>query len=378
MKFNVNIALRYVAAIAVCAVATNAFAFGGLFESGFPNGSAHAAADDSFFGGEPLTFGDMNAAGYEVSALDGAYAQSAEFAGEAEYISYGYPVSYSYGYADTGWTVYRPFTPVRTALRIPGAALRISGAALRVPGAALRGVRNLLFGTFNYCRPAYVCDPCWTICDGYCCDWTPCAPLACDPCAPLACEPACDPCAPLACEPVCDPCEPAVFAPRSCCGDGYAPGKTNALNPETGLSGRGIDSRLDSPTVAPAATPAPTELDTESPLDTEGPAALPTFDSAPESVPANKVSASFIKMLVPEDSVVYVNGYRTKQTGALRTFAARDLEVGETYEFEIRVVAVRNGKVFEDVQTTTLTAGDSTALAFNLTLRQDEAYAYNR
>ena len=80
-------------------------------------------------------------------------------------------------------------------------------------------------------------------------------------------------------------------------------------------------------------------------------------------------------MLVPEDAVVYVNGYRTKQTGAVRSFAAKSLEYGETYSFEIRVVAVRDGQVFEDVQHATLTAGQETALAFNLSLRSNQAVA---
>ena len=83
-------------------------------------------------------------------------------------------------------------------------------------------------------------------------------------------------------------------------------------------------------------------------------------------------------MLVPKDAVVYVNGYRTKQTGEVRTFAAKNLEIGETYAFEIRVVAVRDGRTYEDVQSTTLTAGDTSSLAFNLTLRGNQAYAYNK
>ena len=82
-------------------------------------------------------------------------------------------------------------------------------------------------------------------------------------------------------------------------------------------------------------------------------------------------------MLVPEDAIVYVNGYRPKQKGALRTFAAKNLEYGETYAFEIRVVENRDGRFYEDVQTTILAPGDSAALAFNPVPR-DEAYALNK
>ena len=80
-------------------------------------------------------------------------------------------------------------------------------------------------------------------------------------------------------------------------------------------------------------------------------------------------------MLVPEDAIVYVNGYRTKQRGEVRSFAA--LVVGEAYSFEIRVVALRDGERFEDVQTTVLTAGETTALAFNLVAAPRSAYAVN-
>ncbi|MBR4751436.1 MAG: TIGR03000 domain-containing protein [Thermoguttaceae bacterium] len=370
MKFNVKFALRCVAVVATVAVASNAFAADGLLGSGLFKGlvpSRSAAVSDDFFAGEAITFGDMSYSAYASSAIDGSYGECASCAGQAEsvddgyYVDYGYPVAYDYGYADEyGWA---PASggPVRNFLRAP------VRTALRVPEAVLRGVRNFLFGSFDYCRPAYVCDPCWTVCDDCCYgDWSPCAVDACDPCAPMACAPACG------------PCDPAVYAPRSCCGNGYAPGETHPLDPATGLQ-EGAKSDQE-----PASAVSTDDLDSDSPAvpaaemnDEDQSRPIDTFNSAPEEDPTND-SSSFIKMLVPEDSVVYVNGYRTKQKGALRTFAARNLEFGETYEFEIRVVAVRNGKTFEDVQTTTLTAGDSTSMAFNLTLRDNEAYAYSK
>ena len=112
---------------------------------------------------------------------------------------------------------------------------------------------------------------------------------------------------------------------------------------------------------------------------------LPSYDSnatepSIESIPTPEpTGAGVIRMLVPEDSVVYVNGYRTKQSGETRTFAAKNLKYGETYEFEIRVVAVRNGQTVEDVQTAVLTAGEKTALAFNPKPRRaNEAIAFNK
>jgi uncharacterized protein (TIGR03000 family) len=137
------------------------------------------------------------------------------------------------------------------------------------------------------------------------------------------------------------------------------------LNPETGLPQTG---GLDA--VSPTPTPA---------IQTETPAApaIPQQE-APETIPTAEpatLGSGVLNMLVPEDAVVYVNGYRTKQTGSVRSFAAKSLEYGETYSFEIRVVALRNGQVYEDVQHATLTAGQETALAFNLSLRSNQAVA---
>ena len=357
MKFNVNFALRVAAAVVFSAAASHAFAAGGLFDGGLFKGFSKSApaASDGFFGGEALTFGDMGSVsfdGYEASGVNMAYGECAECSGSAP-ASFEYPVFDGYvgdfGFVDEyGWEPARPaFQPVRTVL---------NGA-----GSVLRGVRDFLFGHCNFCQPAYVCDPC--------------AP-ACNPC-----EPVCEPCA-----PACEPCEPAcfnsgaVFAPGGCCGNGYMPGQVRPLNKETGR-----------PEGAKGAAPARSYEPEEQPAATEQPAVPGVEDDAqpvdeynsgaPEVAPATEpatTGAGLIKMLVPKDAVVYVNGYRTKQTGEVRTFAAKNLEVGETYAFEIRVVAVRDGRTYEDVQSTTLTAGDTSSLAFNLTLRGNQAYAYNK
>ncbi len=398
MKIKVSMALRSAAFAAISAATASAFAFGGLFDGGLSRNivSTDATAyDDSFFAGQTLTMGEMGTTyeGYGQSVVDGAYGECADCQGDAlpayDFATYDY--GYSYGYVDSyGWIPARTFTPARS----------IAKSAFRGVGSVLRGIRNFLTGNcYDYCQPAYVCDPCWSFCDpccdpciDACCDWSPCAP--CDACNP--CEPACNPC-----EPACDPCGSvfnpnAVYAPRSCCGYGYAPGETRPLNPTTGRASEGgIDAQIDQK--APS-IPKPQTTQSKAPVSPALPAldpnvapaqvpgedegnALPTYQSEePEEVPTPSPSTlgnGTIKMLVPEDAVVYVNGYRTKQKGAVRTFAAKNLQYGETYSFEIRVVAIRNGRVFDDVQTTTLTAGDSSALAFNLTLNENQSYAYN-
>lgn len=396
MKFNGKTTLRLFVAAVICSASASAFAFGDVFDSGlFKNISSNDAyVEDSFFGGQELTMGDMNFNAYAASSVDSAYGECSDCQGgdvvyDAPVYGYNSVATYGYGYSDCdcvvdgGWYA-APATPIRTTVR----------AALRAPGAVLRGVRNFLFGNgYNYCKPAYVCDPCWSVCDP-CADWAPCA-APCDACAPV-CAPACEPCA-----PACAPCDGAVFAPRSCCGDGYYPGKLNELNPATGkpVTGNDVDKVLNVPKtdkkasepansdVAPAVDPSAASAAPVAPAVPAVDSAMPQrldgeadgFEDAEEiDTPLPTTGAGVIRMLVPEDAVVYVNGYRTKQKGAVRTFAAKKLQVGETYAFEIRVVAVRGGQTYEDVQTTTLTAGDSTALAFNLTLRDNEAYAFNK
>lgn len=362
-----DLALRASLVAAILATASSAFAadswlggLGNLFGRGASE-AEYVVDDGSFFGGEALTIGGVSSVSYEAplggfvaSASNGSYSGCAGCADETSYVGGGIPAAIDGAYCGnpcdpcafpcdpcaTGWVEYpvytapcRPFRPIRNILA---------------------GVKNFLFGDcgYRYCQPAYVCDPCWTVCEDPC--WSPCAP----------CETSCG---------------GEVYAPAGCCGDGYMPGETNPLNPQTGLSG--IDATV-SPNPTPIQTAEPTQNAPAIPSQT---APGPVFEqgAAPETIPTPAadptIGSGVLQMLVPEDSVVYVNGYRTKQTGTTRSFAANNLEYGETYSFEIRVVAVRNGQLYEDVQHATLTAGESTALAFNLNrVRSNEAVALNR
>ena len=258
--------------------------------------------------------------------------------------------------------------------------------ARRVLSRVYRTVRR----DFNFCRPAYVCDPCWSCADF--CD--PCVQTTnfCDPCVQTVNY--CDPCA-------FTPAPVSVYAPRPCCGYGYYPGEVNELDPNTGLAKEkknpGIAAAADSD--APAKTSsAPAVLSTD---DAEPAAQTPTLKSQydrvrgldagaddagaidnplPEDVPTpapDLKGSGVIRMIVPEQSVVYVNGYRTKQKGAFRSFAARELEIGQTYTFEVRVVALVDGEVREEVKTATLVANATASLAFDFR-NDEEVYAFNR
>ena len=176
----------------------------------------------------------------------------------------------------------------------------------------LGGLKNLLFGRF--CRVRRGCyDPCWPIC------WDPCV-SCCDPCGWSPCG-GCD-----------------MGIGGSCCGADDMPGETVPV--ESGSeqnSNGGIEATPVSPT----------------PIKTE---------EADPAVPST--GSGVINMIVPSDSVVYINGYQTKLSGTERNFVANNLVEGQVYAFEIRVVAERNGQMVEETQTTNLVAGANSSLAF--------------
>ncbi len=344
MKIN-GLTLRASLLAALLATAPSAFAFGGLFDGGlFKSAEPEYVVDDgSFFAGEALTIGEMAAPSpFFASAASGSYSGCAT-CGDDSGVVYETGIPAAVDCCDPCAFVCDPCDPC-----VVGWNDRVSYVSGQPVRNFLRGVRDLLSNCCLFCQPAYVCDPCWTVCDPC---WSPC-----DPCW-------------TSCETTCD----GGYAPR-CCGDGYVPGETNPLNPNTGLPQTGgLDAVSPTPTLQtdvqaapaiPQAAPAQQFTAPTGDLET-----VPT----PPADPA--VGAGVLNMLVPEDAIVYVNGYRTKQTGAVRSFAAKSLEFGETYSFEIRVVAVRDGQVYEDVQHATLTAGQETALAFNLSLRSNEAVA---
>lgn len=349
------------------------------------------ANDASFFNRQSITLGDLEkVSNYAGSPLASSYSECASCAGKDEAVAApvyaAQPVYYDSYVVYDPYVSYGEWTPVRNTLGLArDVVVDVARGVSRPVARVVNGVRNFLFnGGYEYCRPAYFCDPCWS----------------CDPCW------TCDPCGvPAACEPCGFVAPRSVWAPKACCGYDVYPGEVNELDSETGLpkkpTANGVDSATNSDsasvTAADNAPAVPQTLSTE-PAAPKADAATPAADSLldqpatgddlpawdgddaeaiPTPAPNPNLGAGVIRMLVPEDAVVYVNGYRTKQRGEVRSFAARDLVVGEAYSFEIRVVALRNGERFEDVQTTVLTAGETTALAFNLVAAPQSAYAVN-
>ena len=361
------------------------------------------ANDASFFNRQSITLGDLQkVSNYAGSPLESSYSECASCAGKDEAVAApvyaAQPVYYDSYVVYDPYVSYGEWTPVRNTLGLArDVVVDVARGVSRPVARVVNGVRNFLFnGGYEYCRPAYFCDPCWSCDPCWTCD--PCGvPAACDPCATCGIPAACEPCGFVA--------PRSVWAPKACCGYDVYPGEVNELDSETGLpkkpTANGVDSATNSDsasvTAADNAPAVPSTLATE-PAAPKADAATPAADSLldqpatgddlpawdgddaeaiPTPAPNPNLGAGVIRMLVPEDAVVYVNGYRTKQRGEVRSFAARDLVVGEAYSFEIRVVALRNGERFEDVQTTVLTAGETTALAFNLVAAPQSAYAVN-
>ena len=366
------------------------------------------ANDASFFNRQSITLGDLQkVSNYAGSPLESSYSECASCAGKDEAVAApvyaAQPVYYDSYVVYDPYVSYGEWTPVRNTLGLArDVVVDVARGVSRPVARVVNGVRNFLFnGGYEYCRPAYFCDPCWSCDPCWTCD--PCGvPAACDPCATYGIPAACEPCGFVA--------PRSVWAPKACCGYDVYPGEVNELDSETGLpkkpTANGVDSATNSDsasvTAADNAPAVPSTLSTEPAApkadatvpQVATPAAdslldqpatgddLPAWDgddaeAIPTPAPNPNLGAGVIRMLVPEDAVVYVNGYRTKQRGEVRSFAARDLVVGEAYSFEIRVVALRNGERFEDVQTTVLTAGETTALAFNLVAAPQSAYAVN-
>jgi uncharacterized protein (TIGR03000 family) len=82
----------------------------------------------------------------------------------------------------------------------------------------------------------------------------------------------------------------------------------------------------------------------------------------PALPPANRGS---LKVTVPTDALVFVNGILTKSTGSERTYISRGLQAGMKYTYEVRAEAVREGQKLEETEVVTLKAGDNLALAFD-------------
>jgi uncharacterized protein (TIGR03000 family) len=91
----------------------------------------------------------------------------------------------------------------------------------------------------------------------------------------------------------------------------------------------------------------------------------------PPPPPAAGAQAT-LKVAVPEDALVYVNGMLTKSKGAERSYLSRGLLSGYQYNYEVRAEAIRDGQKIEETKVIQLKAGDTVELAFENLARSSE------
>jgi uncharacterized protein (TIGR03000 family) len=87
-------------------------------------------------------------------------------------------------------------------------------------------------------------------------------------------------------------------------------------------------------------------------------------------------ASGVLTVWVPYDAKVTVNGLVTKSTGSRRQFVSFGLKPGLSYKYVVKAEVIREGKTVEDTQTTVLTAGQVTAVAFGF--NQTEQVAANK
>ena len=125
----------------------------------------------------------------------------------------------------------------------------------------------------------------------------------------------------------------------------------------------------------PATMPSPTP-----PAATEPalPGALPvpgTSPALPKTTATSAENSGIVTVWVPYDAKVTINGLATHSTGSRREFVSYGLKPGLTYKYVVHAQVARNGKLLEDTQTVTLTAGQTTAVAFGFNTQSTEQVA---
>ncbi len=74
---------------------------------------------------------------------------------------------------------------------------------------------------------------------------------------------------------------------------------------------------------------------------------------------------AILRVHLPEDSIVYVNGKRTQTKGTLRNYVSRQLSNGRLYPYEVKAVVVRNGQTLAQTKLVDLTAGEERSIDFD-------------
>jgi uncharacterized protein (TIGR03000 family) len=134
------------------------------------------------------------------------------------------------------------------------------------------------------------------------------------------------------------------------------------------------------PPAAMPTQPAPTMPSPTPPAPTEPglPGALPTPGASPvlpKTTATSAETSGIVTVWVPYDATVTINGLATRSTGSRREFVSYGLTPGLTYKYVVHAQVARNGQMLEDTQTVSLTAGQTTAVAFGFNAPPTEQVA---
>lgn len=80
--------------------------------------------------------------------------------------------------------------------------------------------------------------------------------------------------------------------------------------------------------------------------------------------PPPKDNTAHLLVLVPENAELWVNGIRTKQTGAQREFVSPALTPGKSYSYELKAQWTENGKTVEETRTVHVQANSRQPIDF--------------
>lgn len=132
---------------------------------------------------------------------------------------------------------------------------------------------------------------------------------------------------------------------------------------------------VPTPAKKPVAEPAmPNEPGTpEAPAPAEPP--TPADEAMPKTSGTSAEESGVLTVWVPYDAKVTVNGLETRSSGSRRQFVSYGLKPGFSYKYEVRAEVVRDGKVQEETRTITLTAGQTTAVAFGFNTQAPQVAA---
>jgi uncharacterized protein (TIGR03000 family) len=102
------------------------------------------------------------------------------------------------------------------------------------------------------------------------------------------------------------------------------------------------------------------------PLASSYAAAAPSSPPATRGEQAQAVldNAVVFDLRVPESAEIWINGAKTKQTGAMRKFVSPPLAADEKGSYDIRCLWTANGKQMEQTRQVTVHAGDRLSLSF--------------